>query len=78
MLLHGRYRSLHRRAGPWAGAYAPRMRRLVLFFLLLPVGARADLPLDVTRHGVVYRVPGMAKVSVRKDIRLAGAPAFDL
>jgi tetratricopeptide (TPR) repeat protein len=54
------------------------MRRLVMFFLLIPVGARADLPLDVTRHGIVYRVPGMAKVTVKKDIRLAGAPGFDL
>ena len=78
MLLHGLYRWLHRHAGVPNRDYVPPMGRLVLFFLLIPVGVRADLPLDVTRHGIVYRVPGMAKVSVRKDIRLTGAPGFDL
>lgn len=42
------------------------------------VGAVPDKPLDVTKHGIVYRVPGMAAVKVRRDIALPGAPKLDL
>lgn len=41
-------------------------------------GAAPDKPLDITRHGIVYQVPGMAAVKVRRDIALAGAPRLDL
>src|SRR5262245_19424329 len=41
-------------------------------------GAAPDTPLDVTKHGIVYRVPAMAGVKVRRDIALAGAPKIDL
>jgi tetratricopeptide (TPR) repeat protein len=50
-------------------------------WLLLAVqlaAAAPDKPLDVTKHGIVYRVPGMAAVKVRRDISLAGAPKLDL
>src|SRR5215470_18049246 len=40
--------------------------------------AAPDKPLDVTKHGIVYRVPGMTAVKVRRDIALAGAPKLDL
>jgi hypothetical protein len=32
----------------------------------------------VTKHGIVYRVPGMASVKVRRDIALVGVPKLDL
>jgi tetratricopeptide (TPR) repeat protein len=51
------------------------------FWTLLAVqvaSAAPDKPLDVTKHGIVYRVPGMATVKVRRDIALAGAPKLDL
>jgi acetyl esterase/lipase len=56
------------------------MRRLLCLALLLPAAAAAQPlgSLDVTRHGIVYRVPGMDAVKVRKNIALEGAPRFDL
>jgi tetratricopeptide (TPR) repeat protein len=58
-------------------------RNLVVVGLALvlaaPVARAApDKPLDVTRHGIVYQVPGMAAVKVRRNIALAGAPKLDL
>ncbi len=45
------------------------MRSILVILLLLasaPAGARESL--DVTEYGIVYTVPGMAKVKVRKDL----------
>jgi tetratricopeptide (TPR) repeat protein len=58
-----------------------RLRLVVGLALVLAVPhatAAPDKPLDVTKHGIVYRPPGMAAVKVRRDIALAGAPKIDL
>jgi hypothetical protein len=66
-------------ASPGHDYDAPMTRRFVPFTLLLvPCLAAADLPLDVTKHGIVYRDPGMRRVVVRKDVKLEGAPPFNL
>jgi tetratricopeptide (TPR) repeat protein len=66
------------------GPYHRAMRHPLIFavavLVALPAIAAAekDLPLDVTKHGIMYRVPGMDAVKVRRDLTLAGAPKIDL
>jgi hypothetical protein len=56
--------------------------RTLAFALIISWGAAAaaapDLPLDPTKHGLVYRVRGSESVKLRRDVVLAGAPRFDL
>src|SRR5262245_43806075 len=51
---------------------------LVVVLVASVASAAPDKPLDVTKHGIVHRVPGMPAVTVRRDIALAGAPKLDL
>src|SRR6185503_16535578 len=51
---------------------------LALVLAVQSARAAPDKPLDVTKHGIVYRVPGMANVKVRRDVALADAPKLDL
>jgi dienelactone hydrolase len=51
---------------------------LALMFVVPIARAAPDKPLDVTKHGIIYKAPGMAAVKVRRNIVLAGAPKLDL
>src|SRR5262249_2291274 len=67
---------LHRALVPSTACQHPTMKRAWL--LLLALGfARAEDSLDVTTYGVVYTVPGMDRVRVKKDVA-AGDLHFDL